>query len=113
MSTRHLLAALLAILLFAPAAMAQTSSASAASARTPGLRARQARQVVRIRRGIESGAIDQTEARQLRAMQTRIRALARQFRQSDGRLTRAETVRLHRQLGRSSRAISRAIRGGR
>jgi len=112
MSTRHLLAALFVVLLFAPAALAQTTP-TPASARNQGLRARQARQVVRIQRGIESGAIDQAEARRLRAMQARFRSLARRFRQSDGRLSRAEVVRLHRQLGRSSRAITRAVRGGR
>jgi MoxR-like ATPase len=113
MRTRCLLATLFAIGLSVPAVFAQTPQAAEPAQRPLGIRARQARQAARIDQGIQSGAINRAEARRLRALQARIRSMARQFRQSDDRLSRTEMLRLQRNLGHASRAIRRAVRNGR
>jgi len=112
MSRRVILGTVLALGLLAPPTFAATP-AQEAHPRAAALRARQVRQLQRIRAGRERGVIDQTEARRLVAIERRLHAAAVRLRESDNRLTMAERLWLHRGLNRASRAILRATRGGR
>ena len=62
------------------------------------------RQSMRIREGVESGALTRREARQLRREQKEIRVLARKMRRDDG-LSKKERRRLQKRLDKASRHI--------
>lgn len=70
----------------------------------PGVNHRQAHQHLRIDGGVASGALTRGESRVLAGQQRAIRAEERLYR-SDGVLTHAERVDLHRDLSRASRSI--------
>lgn len=101
MSLRLPMATLLTLGLLAPAASAQPADR---------IDARQQAQAQRIQAGIERGTITEAEARRLTALETRVGTLEQRFRQSGGRLTARERVRLNRALTQVSRAIARAGR---
>jgi hypothetical protein len=94
--------AALALVLFSGATLAD----SRPGARDPGVNVRQERQQARIRQGVRSGELTRREAHRAREEQRDIRQLERAYK-SDGTLTRAERVDLHREQNQASRQIYR------
>lgn len=101
MSLRLPIATLLTLGLLAPAAYAQPANR---------IDARQRAQSQRIQAGIQRGTITPAESRRLTALQTRVGRMEQRLRESGGRLTAPERVRLNRALNQLSRAIARAAR---
>lgn len=93
-----LILSLLALLLGATAAQAQTA--------TPGINARQRHERARIRQGVHSGALNRAEATRLRAREAAI-SQDRRAARADGVVTTAERHDLRHDERRASRAIYR------
>lgn len=73
---------------------------------TPGVDKRQQIQQHRIEKGVESGALTETEAARLAKRQQKIEA-DKQKALADGAVTKRERVRLHQEQDRVSRQIYR------
>lgn len=101
MSLRFPIATLLTLSLFAPTASAQSAR---------GIDARQRAQSQRIQAGITRATITPAESRRLTALQTRTGNMEKRLRESGGRLTARERIRLNLALNQLSRAITRAAR---
>ena len=101
MVARHVLAAIVGLVLVAPAA-------SAADHARGGINARQHRQAVRIRDGVKDGQITRGELDRLRANEAGIRAEERVYRKSGGGLNKTERADLRHDLNQTSREIYRA-----
>jgi hypothetical protein len=100
----------LSILAMSALALALFSTSSLADGRPgvrdPGVNARQSHQQARIRQGVRSGELTRREAWRVRETQRDVRQLERAYK-SDGTLTRAERVDLHREQNQASRQIYR------
>lgn len=90
------------------AAFAQTTPAPAAKdpTATPGLDKRQAEQQKRIDQGVASGQLNEKEAARLKARESKLEA-DKQAAKADGKVTKEERKKLHREADRDSRAIHR------
>lgn len=73
---------------------------------TPRIDARQARQEMRIEKGVATGALTPSEAKRLEARETRIARLEDRAK-ADGKVTPAEKAHLVRAENKASRAIKR------
>jgi hypothetical protein len=106
MKTSHLLAA--AVLALSGSAFAQTTApvAPASPVATPNVAQRQANQEKRIDQGVASGALTARETAKLDKRETKIEA-DKLAAKSDGKVTRAEHRKLHREQDRASAAIYR------
>lgn len=115
MTIRTALATVLSLGLFFPAA----ASAQGATPRRPaGVNAREHRQTVRIKDGVEDKALTKGELDKLRGDEAAVRAEERVFRNSGDGLTKTEHRDLERDLNKTSHEIYRAkhndrTRGGR
>jgi hypothetical protein len=112
MRTRIILATLLGLGLFTPAAMAQAPTPDPAQKPAP-INARQHRQAARIRDGVKEGELTKGELDKLRADEAAVRAEERVYRKSGGPLAPAERRDLQRDLNKTSREIHRAKHNGR
>lgn len=93
-----LTAIILGAFVLAPVVQAGTNS--------PGVNKREHQQVKRIKQGVRSGELTKRETRRLKHEQVHIRAKEARFK-ADGKLTKRERVKLHRDLNQSSRHIYR------
>ncbi|HEY0682945.1 MAG TPA: hypothetical protein VGD45_11490 [Steroidobacter sp.] len=82
-------------------------SQAEAGDRDPRVNARQQNQHQRVRQGVRSGELTRHEVGSLAREQRDIRQLERAYK-SDGQLTRAERVDLHREQNQASRDIYKA-----
>jgi len=80
------------------------SAIASAQTRTPRINQREHNQQRRINQGIRSGELTRREARRLDAQEGRIRA-DEAIAKSDGKVTKAERVRLERELNHTSKHI--------
>lgn len=98
------------VLAASSAAFAQTTPAPAPAAKdptaTPGLDKRQAEQQKRIDQGVASGQLNDKEAARLRAREAKLEA-DKQAAKADGKVTKEERKKLHREADRDSKAIHR------
>lgn len=81
--------------------------ATAAFAREGRVNKRQKRQDHRIQQGVESGALNEREAKRLNRQQDRIEKYEEESRSDDGKLDRKERHKLSRMQNRASRKIRR------
>lgn len=89
------------------AAFAQATPAAPAvkdPAATPGLDKRQAEQQKRIDQGVASGQLNKREATRLQAREAKLEA-DKQAAKADGKVTKEERKKLHREANRDSKAI--------
>ncbi len=78
---------------------------------TPNLDKRQANQQARIDQGVASGQLNANEANRLEKRETKL-AADEAAAKADGKVTRAERIRLQREADRNSRAIHRQKHDG-
>jgi hypothetical protein len=90
-------------LLVAGAAMAQTPPAKDPAA-TPGLDKREATQQKRIDQGVASGQLNAKETNRLDKREAKL-AADETAAKADGKVTKAERAKLHREANRDSKAI--------
>jgi hypothetical protein len=102
---RHVVAARIVIAVLAPAGSFAAGSGDGHS--RGSVNARERRQTVRIREGVETGAITRGELNRLRADEAAIRAEERLYRRAGVGLNRYEHRDLRRDLNRASREIYR------
>ena len=102
MFARHVIAAALGLTMAAPLA------AAAATGNHPrGINAREHRQAMRIRDGVEDRELTKAELDKLRADEAAVRAEERVYRKSGGGLNNAERKDLEKDLNKTSREIYR------
>lgn len=106
MFVRSILAAVVGIVLVAPAAFADP--AGRPEHRPAGINKREHRQVQRIKHGVKQDEITKAEADRLRADEAAIRAEENVYRRSGDGLTRREVKDLEKDLNKASREIKRA-----
>lgn len=102
-------AAVVAVALaFAGTAFAQTTSTPPAKdpAATPGIDKRQANQQKRIDQGVKSGQLTGKEAARLEKREAKLES-DKEKAQADGKVTKQERKKLHREANRDSKAIFR------